>query len=182
MKMIRRILSVCLVLVMVFMLTIAPAHASNDVFVETESMEYGSEDAIAGTGNMRIGPENVVVGTKSTEYGTITATRTFCLAQECPTYPWISVELCFKTSINSSVPMRKITTSYEAKYVDTGLTEETQQWSDSQSATNTKEHVMPFTIFAETGRPFRLYTSHQVLYTKAYVLYVMGTYGYDGIW
>ena len=124
-----------------------------------------------------------ILGTKSTEYGTITAKQLYSYTQECSMPPWVSYEFTLQTSINSSVLMRRVTTGYEAVYQDTGLpltnaAGTTEGSSGQHSTTNSNSDTYSFAVFGESGRSIALYTSHQVSYTKSYVLYTVSTYCY----
>ena len=150
MKKMKQALGICLALVMVVALALAPASAAT------------------------------ILGTKDTEYGTITASILYQEIEATPTYPWIGYTFNLATSINSSVTMRKTTTSWEAMYRDTGLPGANGAWSGTHSTTNSNSDNDWFNFYGETGREVLIYTSHQVSYTTSYVLYTVNSYCLDG--
>lgn len=75
------------------------------------------------------------------------------------------------TSIDSSMTMRKITTVCEAQYRDTGE----QIWYHNFVDENVNETLLYDyqTYVPDPERGATVYTSHQVLYTEAYVIYMV---------
>ena len=74
------------------------------------------------------------------------------------------------TCIDSSVTMRKITTSVEAQYADTGEVI-TSGSHVVENANETPDYDWDF-WFDDPTRGCVVYSAHQVLYTNAYVIYL----------
>lgn len=108
-------------------------------------------------------------GTKSTPYGTITGEVKYTFdsghGYGAELYLWGT------TSINSSLTMRKTSVS-----IDTVLTS-TGEAIDHGAATQTNQNQNSASIVIDnpigTGNRVTAYTAHQVIYTDAYVLYLV---------
>lgn len=111
-----------------------------------------------------------VTKTENTPYGEMTASS-------AADWNWeghgILLRAMAGTRIDSSVTMRKITTTTEAQYSDTGE----QIWQhtfEEENVNETPAYNIQVNI-AEPGRGCTVYTAHQVLYTDAYVIYLVTT-------
>lgn len=74
------------------------------------------------------------------------------------------------TSIDSSVTMRKISTSVEVQYADTGETIISHVFEE-ENTNETPTYHWDFS-FDDPFRGAVLYSAHQVLYTNAYIIYL----------
>lgn len=107
--------------------------------------------------------------TKSTPYGTMRAS----VSGGYDDQHGVDIVAYLETSIDSSVTMRKITHGIEAQYRDTGelIARNTYTYTNTND-TGQKwwDHSLDQT---QLDRDIAIYTSHQVLYTNSYVIYLV---------
>lgn len=112
-----------------------------------------------------------VSSTKNTPYGTMRAE----MSAGYDNLHGVDVVTWLETSIDSSVTMRKITYGIEVEYRDTGETIKTASFSYP----NTNDTGLVQWEYAldqsKLDREIAVYSSHQVLYTDAYVIYLVDT-------
>lgn len=176
MKLGKKTLCICLVFIMTFMLTIAPANAAG---YDPEIFDIQDMDNSARYGGY--GPP-VILGTKNTVYGILTGSLPYYYSQQCKTEPWCGYEFRIETSIDSSVTMRRTTVKFSAVYNDTGLPGANGDWSGECSEQNSNSSSIDAYFFGESGRLITLYTTHEVSYTTAFALYTVSQYCCEGIW
>lgn len=110
-------------------------------------------------------------GTKSTEYGTITG-QIIRLEDDVQQGQGRELRLEATTSVNSSRNMQEVSTEIECVYNDTG-TAPGASWSNYSSTRNAKSSSVDVLLFPgpnDTQRDIAIFTAHQIIDTKAYVL------------
>lgn len=108
---------------------------------------------------------------KSTPYGTMNAYLSIGYDDQ----HGVDVTAFLQTDIDSSVTMKKITHKIEAQYQDTGATIR----SNTYTFNNTNDTGLTFWDVSldqsKLDSGITVYSTHQVLYTNAYVIYLVDT-------
>ena len=104
---------------------------------------------------------------KSTEYGTLVGE---ILVHVDYNDNCSFIDVAGYTYVDSDYTMRKVTTRIECMRTSTGVTE--SGWTGSHSTENSNEDAGWLTLYSlASGERITIYTSHQILYTNAHVLY-----------
>lgn len=114
-------------------------------------------------------PTHAVTESQSTPYGTMTATQ---ISGWYISNHGADLRMHCRTSIDSTLTMRSITTTIEPHFRDTGEAIFERPFTYVCNNTNDTEMQEYEYSITEPNRGVTVYSSHQVLYTKAYVIYL----------
>lgn len=115
--------------------------------------------------------------TKATDYGTITG-QIIRLVDDVQQGQGRELRLRATTSVNSPRNMSEVSTEIDCVYNDTGTAPGTS-WSNCSSTSNTKSSSVEVLLFPgpnDTQRDIAIFTAHQIIDTKAYVLNMRTVY------
>lgn len=114
-------------------------------------------------------PTYAVTDNRSTPYGTMTA---YQISGWYTSNHGTDLRIHTRTSIDSSLTMRKITTDVTPCYRDTGEAINKNPSTSTSYNTNDSGLLEWEWSISEPNRGATVYSSHQVLYTEAYVIYL----------
>ena len=109
----------------------------------------------------------IKTGSKQTEYGPITG-KIYSHTEYNDNCSILSIAA--RSEVDSAYTMRKIATGIECVRTSAGTSE--PGWSISHYTTNSNEDLTYLSLYSLASEELiTIYTSHQILYTNAYVLY-----------